>query len=129
MRRRIRQLLREYEVRPGEKVIWDKDGTTTILDADGAIRLIKWDENNIKNTLESVQDAFENVKGDKEEEIGFIKKAYEKLKRIGLISAGVLGMLFAMALYGSNITKEDLNKEFPQEKNIILLRRNREENP
>ena len=61
MRRRIRQLLREYEVRPGEKVIWDKDGTTTVLDADGAIRLIKWDENNIKNTLESVQDAFENV--------------------------------------------------------------------
>ena len=51
MRRRIRQLLREYEVRPGEKVIWDKDGTTTILDADGAIRLIKWDENNIKNNF------------------------------------------------------------------------------
>ncbi len=120
MRRRIRQLLREYEVRPGEKVIWDKDGTTTILDADGAIRLIKWDENNIKNTLESVQDAFENVKGDKEEEIGFIKKAYDKLKRIGLISGGVIGLLFAMALYGSNIDKEDLVKEFPTEKNIIL---------
>jgi len=120
MRRRIRQLLREYEVRPGEKVIWDKDGTTTVLDADGAIRLIKWDQNNIKNTLESVQDAFENVKGDKEEEIGFIKKAYDKLKRIGLISGGVIGLLFAMALYGSNIDKEDLVKEFPTEKNIIL---------
>ena len=120
MRRRIRQLLREYEVRPGEKVIWDKDGSTTILDADGAIRLIKWDENNIKNTLESVQDAFDNVKGDKEEEIGFIKKAYDKLKRIGLISGGVIGLLFAMALYGSNIDKDDLVKEFPTEKNIIL---------
>jgi|TARA_R100000900_G_scaffold97531_3_gene75580 hypothetical protein len=120
MRGRIRRLLREYEVRPGEKVIWDKDGTTTVLDADGAIRLIKWDENNIKDTLESVQEAFENVKGDKEEEIGFIRKTYDKLKKIGLISASVIGLLFAMALYGSNITKEDLSQEFPEEKNVII---------
>ena len=66
MRRRIRKLLREYDLSPGEKVIWDK-GTTTVLDAEGAIRLIKWDENNVKNTMESVQDAFESVKGEKEE--------------------------------------------------------------
>ena len=119
MRRRIRKLLREYDLSPGEKVIWDK-GTTTVLDAEGAIRLIKWDENNVKNTMESVQDAFESVKGEKEEEIGFIKKTYQKLKKLGLITAGVVGMLFAMALYGSNITKDDLTTEFPQEKNIIL---------
>ena len=120
MRRRIRQLLREYKVSPGEKVIWDKDGTTTILDADGAIRLVKWDENNIKDTLESVQDAFDNVKGDKEEELGFIAKTYERLKKLGILSTAVLGMLFAMALYGSTVTTEDLVKEFPNERNIIL---------
>jgi len=120
MRRRIRQLLREYKVSPGEKVIWDKDGTTTILDSDGAIRLVKWDENNIKDTLESVQDAFDNVKGDKEEELGFIAKTYERLKKLGILSTAVLGMLFAMALYGSTVTTEDLVKEFPNERNIIL---------
>ena len=87
MRRRIRKLLREYEVSPGEKIIWGKDGSTTILDSEGAIRLVKWDENNIKNTLESVQDAFDNVKGDKDEEIGFIRKTYDKLKKLGIVSA------------------------------------------
>jgi hypothetical protein len=120
MRRRIRKLLREYEVSPGEKVIWGKDGSTTILDSEGAIRLVKWDENNIKNTLESVQDAFDNVKGDKDEEIGFIRKTYDKLKKLGIVSTAIIGMLFAMALYGSTVTEDDLLKEFPSEKNIIL---------
>ena len=120
MRRRIRKLLREYEVSPGEKIIWGKDGSTTILDSEGAIRLVKWDENNIKNTLESVQDAFDNVKGDKDEEIGFIRKTYDKLKKLGIVSAAIMGMLFAMALYGSTVTEDDLLKEFPSEKNIIL---------
>ena len=120
MKRKIIQLLREYGVSPGEKVIWGKDGTTTILDSDGAIRLVKWDENNIKGTLESIQDAFDNVKGDKEEEIGFITKTYKKLKKLGIMSTAVVGMFFAMALYGSTVTTEDLVKEFPNEKNIIL---------
>tara|TARA_R110001592_G_scaffold74198_3_gene225760 strand:+ start:1146 stop:2018 length:873 start_codon:yes stop_codon:yes gene_type:complete len=120
MRRRIRKLLREYEVSPGEKVIWGKDGSTTILDSEGAIRLVKWDENNIKNTLESVQDAFDNVKGNKDEEIGFIRKTYNKLKKLGIVSTAIMGMLFAMALYGSTVTEDDLVKEFPSEKNIIL---------
>ena len=120
MRRRIRKLLREYEVSPGEKVIWGKDGSTTILDSEGAIRLVKWDENNIKNTLESVQDAFDNAKGDKDEEIGFIRKTYDKLKKLGIVSTAIIGMLFAMALYGSTVTEDDLLKEFPSEKNIIL---------
>ena len=120
MKRKIIQLLREYGVSPGEKVIWGKDGTTTILDSNGAIRLVKWDENNIKGTLESIQDAFDNVKGDKEEEIGFITKTYDRLKKLGMMSAAVITMLFAMALYGSTVTTDDLIKEFPHEKNIIL---------